>query len=85
MCWEGARGPCSVNPPDAVVIPHQEDALRVRQVAVLYEQANNAPAAELELFSNDALEIRNYATCVQIHEQPAHAAINDRRRRIIKV
>lgn len=71
--------------PDAVVVPHHIDALRVRQVAVFYEEAEDAPAAELELLPDDTLQIRHHATRVQVHQQPAHAAINDSGRRIVKV
>lgn len=41
--------------PDAVVVAHHIDALGVRQVAVLYEQAEDAPAAEFKLLSDDTL------------------------------
>lgn len=71
--------------PDAVVIPHHIDALCVRQVAVLYEEVEDASAAELKLLSDDTLQIRHHATLVQVHEQPAHAAIDDSRRRVVKV
>ncbi len=71
--------------PDAVVVPYYMDALCVRQVAVLYEQMEDASAAELKLVSDDAFQIRHHATCVQVHEQPAHAAVRDSGRRVIKV
>lgn len=71
--------------PDAVVIPHHVDALGVRQVAVLYEEAEDVPAAEVKLLSDDALQIRHHATRVQVHEQPAHAAVSHSRRRVVKV
>lgn len=73
-----------ISAPDAVVIPHHEDALRVRQVAVLDEEVEDASAAELELLPDDALQVRHHATRVQVHEQPAHAAVDDGRRRIVK-
>ncbi len=71
--------------PDAVVIPHHIDALCVRHVAVFNEEVEDAPAAELKLLSDETLQIRHHATCVQVHEQPAHAAIDDSRRRVVKV
>lgn len=71
--------------PDAVVVPHHIDALCVRQVAVLYEEVEDASAAELKLLSDDALQVRHHAASVQVHEQPAHAAIDDGRRRVVKV
>lgn len=71
--------------PDAVVVPHHMDALSVRQVAVVYEQVQDAAAAELKLLSDDALQVRHHATRGQVHEQPAHATINDGRRRVVKV
>lgn len=50
--------------PDAVVVPHHVDALRVRQVAVFYEQAEDAPAAEFKLLPDDALQVGHHATRV---------------------
>lgn len=69
------RGP-TLHPPDAVIVPYHIDALRVRQVAALYEQVEDAPAAEFELLSDDALQIRHHTTCVQVHKQPAHATVD---------
>lgn len=71
--------------PDAVVVAHHVDALGVRQVAVLDEQAEDAPAAELELLPDHALQVGHHAARVQVHEQPAHAAAHGRRRRVVKV
>lgn len=71
--------------PDAVVVPHHMDAFSVRQVAVLYEQVQDAVAAELKLLSDDALQVRHHATRVQVHEQPTHATVDDSRRRVVKV
>lgn len=71
--------------PDAVVVPHHVDALRVRQVALLYEEAEDAPAAELELLPDDALQVRHHAARVQVHEQPAHPAVHHGRRRVVEV
>lgn len=70
--------------PDVVVVPHHVDALRVRQVAVLYEQAQDAAAAELKLLPDDALQVGHHAARVQVHEQPAHAAPHDGRGRVVK-
>lgn len=75
----------TLHPPDAVVVPHHIDALRVRQVAALYEQVEDAPAAEFKLLSDDALQIRHHTTRVQVHKQPAHATVDQRRRRIVKL
>lgn len=70
--------------PDAVVVAHHVHALRVRQVAAFHEEAEDAPTAEIELLPDDALEVRHHATRVQVHEQPAHAAVHDGRRRVVK-
>lgn len=74
-----------VNLPDAVVVPHHVDALRVRQVAVVDEEAEDAPAAEVELLPDDALEVGHHAARVQVHEQPAHPAVHHGRRRVVEV
>lgn len=71
--------------PDAVVVPHDVDALGVRQVAVVDEQAEDAPAAEVELLPDDALEVGHHAARVQVHEQPAHPAVYYGRRRVVEV
>lgn len=71
--------------PDVVVVSHHIDALCVRQVAVVYEKFKYAPAAKFEFLSDGTLQIRHNATCVQVNEQPAHPAIDDSRRRVIKV
>lgn len=75
----------TLRPPDAVVVAHHIDALRVRQVAALYEQVEDAPAAEFKLLSDDALQIRHHATRIQVNKQPAHATVDQGRRRVVKL
>lgn len=70
--------------PNVVVVPHHVDALGVRQVAVLYEQAQDAAAAEAELLPDDALQVRHHAARVHVHEQPTHPAAHDGRWRVVK-
>lgn len=54
------------------------------QVAALYKQVKDAPAAKIELVSDDALQIRHHTARVQVHEEPAHAAVRQRRRRVVE-
>lgn len=52
------------HPPDAVVVPHQKDALGVRQVAVVYEEVEDAPGTEPKLVSDQTLQVRDHPTRV---------------------
>lgn len=70
--------------PDAVVVSHHVHALGVQQVAVVYEEAEDAPAAEPELLSDHTLQIRHHATRVQVHEQPALPGVHHRGRRVVE-
>lgn len=80
-----SRGTLEERAPDVVVVSHHIDALCVWQVAVVYEKFKDAPTAKFELLSDGTLQIRHNATCVQVNEQPAHAAVDDSRRRVVKV
>lgn len=52
------------HPPDAVVVPDQKDALGVRQVAVVYEEVEDAPGTEPKLVSDQTLQVRDHPTRV---------------------
>lgn len=56
------------HPPDAVVVSHYIDALRVRQIEAVYEQVEDAPAAKIKLLPDDALQIRHHTARVQVNE-----------------